>query len=217
MIPTTFCNIIMDLAVCSISSSELLGKITKSHCYEFYLRLHIFWDNFKIQLRDRSFLQFSTSFHLQHSKKTTYLLDGIHKGPNYIIAHALEVLLPHLASYCWSLNTLINLCINLLKHLYEIGSCLVLLIKIWPYVSLLKQSEHDGLDIQVQLNVEHPHEADIIPNMTRSPRVKYITYYEDSENLPEKRTAVWELDKGIKISTELFWTIWNFMVNYWLC
>lgn len=32
--------------------------------------------------------------------------------------------------------------------------------------------------------------------MTRSPRVKYITYYEDADSLPGKRTAVWELDKG---------------------
>lgn len=61
---------------------------------------------------------------------------------------------------------------------------------------LLLQSEHDGSDVQVDLNVEHIHEADIIPNMTRSPRVKYITYYEDAESLPGKRTAVWELDKS---------------------
>lgn len=58
------------------------------------------------------------------------------------------------------------------------------------------QSEHDGSDVQVQLNVEHQPEMDVIPNMTRSPRVKYITYYEDSESLPGKRTAVWELDKA---------------------
>lgn len=58
------------------------------------------------------------------------------------------------------------------------------------------QSEHDGSDVQVHLDVEHQPEMDIIPNMTRSPRVKYITYYEDSESLPGKRTAVWELDKG---------------------
>lgn len=58
------------------------------------------------------------------------------------------------------------------------------------------QSEHDGSDVQIKLNVEHHHEEDIVPNMTRSPRVKYITYYEDSESLPGKRTAVWELDKG---------------------
>ncbi|KAM7501492.1 hypothetical protein LguiB_000396 [Lonicera macranthoides] len=58
------------------------------------------------------------------------------------------------------------------------------------------QSEHDGSDVQVNLNVEHHHEADVIANMTRSPRVKYITYYEDSESLPGKRTAVWEIDKA---------------------
>lgn len=58
------------------------------------------------------------------------------------------------------------------------------------------QSEHDGSDLQVELNVEHHHDADIVPNMTRSPRVKYITYYEDSESIPGRRTAVWELDKS---------------------
>eukprot|EP00258_Populus_trichocarpa_P025461 XP_024441480.1 phospholipid--sterol O-acyltransferase isoform X3 [Populus trichocarpa] len=57
-------------------------------------------------------------------------------------------------------------------------------------------SEHDGSDVQVDLNVEHQHEEDIVPNMTRSPRVKYITYYEDSESIPGRRTAVWELDKA---------------------
>lgn len=45
-------------------------------------------------------------------------------------------------------------------------------------------------------DVEHQIGADIIPNMTRSPRVKYITYYEDSESLPGQRTAVWEIDKA---------------------
>ncbi|KAK6164428.1 hypothetical protein DH2020_001292 [Rehmannia glutinosa] len=58
------------------------------------------------------------------------------------------------------------------------------------------QSEHDGSDVQVLSDVEHQPEMDIIPQMTRSPRVKYITYYEDSESLPGKRTAVWELDKA---------------------
>lgn len=58
------------------------------------------------------------------------------------------------------------------------------------------QPEHDGSDVQVELNVEHHHGEDIVPNMTRSPRVKYITFYEDSESIPGKRTAVWELDKG---------------------
>ncbi|XVF32348.1 hypothetical protein REPUB_Repub17cG0074100 [Reevesia pubescens] len=58
------------------------------------------------------------------------------------------------------------------------------------------QSAHDGSDVQVELNVEHHYEEDIVPNMTRSPKVKYITYYEDSESIPGKRTAVWELDKA---------------------
>ncbi|CAL5354448.1 unnamed protein product [Camellia sinensis] len=53
-------------------------------------------------------------------------------------------------------------------------------------------SEHDGSDVQVHLNVEHHYEADVIPNMSRSPRVKYITYYEDSDSLPGKRT-VWRV------------------------
>uniref|UniRef100_A0A164Z3F9 Phospholipid--sterol O-acyltransferase n=1 Tax=Daucus carota subsp. sativus TaxID=79200 RepID=A0A164Z3F9_DAUCS len=73
--------------------------------------------------------------------------------------------------------------------------------KTWlgPKVNITRapQSEHDGSDIQVQLNVEHILEGDVVANMTRSPRVKYITYFEDSENLPGKKTAVWELDKGI--------------------
>lgn len=58
------------------------------------------------------------------------------------------------------------------------------------------QSEHDGSDVQVELNVEHHYDLDIVPNMTRAPRAKYITYYEDSESIPGRRTAVWELDKG---------------------
>ncbi|KAE8687475.1 hypothetical protein F3Y22_tig00111014pilonHSYRG00024 [Hibiscus syriacus] len=49
-----------------------------------------------------------------------------------------------------------------------------------PRVNITRapQSEHDGSDVQVELNIEH-HNEDIVPNMTRSPRVKYITYYED--------------------------------------
>jgi len=43
--------------------------------------------------------------------------------------------------------------------------------------------------------VPHDGESDIVPNMTRDSRVKYITYYEDGDSLPGKRTAVWELDK----------------------
>lgn len=55
----------------------------------------------------------------------------------------------------------------------------------------------------MQLNVEHLHEGDVVANMKRSPRVKYITYFEDSANLPGKKTAVWELDKGIGFITIL--------------
>ncbi|XP_015579288.2 phospholipid--sterol O-acyltransferase isoform X3 [Ricinus communis] len=58
------------------------------------------------------------------------------------------------------------------------------------------QSHHNGSDVQVELNVEHHHGADILPNMTRSLSKKYITYYEDSESVPGKKTAVWELDKA---------------------
>ncbi|KAK8947500.1 Phospholipid--sterol O-acyltransferase [Platanthera guangdongensis] len=58
------------------------------------------------------------------------------------------------------------------------------------------QLEHDGSDLQIELNVDHIHGEDIVPNMLRSPRVKYITYYEDSESIPGRRTAVWELDKA---------------------
>lgn len=68
------------------------------------------------------------------------------------------------------------------------------------------QSEHDGSDIQVHLDVDHHPEMDIIPNMTRSPRVKYMTYYEDSESAPGKRTAVWELDKGNTVDWPI--TLW---------
>ncbi|XP_042438189.1 phospholipid--sterol O-acyltransferase-like isoform X1 [Zingiber officinale] len=58
------------------------------------------------------------------------------------------------------------------------------------------QSEHDGSDVQVELNVEHHQGNDLIPNMTRAPRSKYVTYYEDSESIPGRRMAVWELDKA---------------------
>ncbi|XP_047167161.1 phospholipid--sterol O-acyltransferase isoform X2 [Vigna umbellata] len=74
------------------------------------------------------------------------------------------------------------------------------LCKNWlgPKVNITRapQSEHDGSDVQIKLNVEHHHGEDLVPKMTRLPRVKYITYYEDSESLPGKRTAIWELDKA---------------------
>ncbi|KAI3957238.1 hypothetical protein MKW98_012113, partial [Papaver atlanticum] len=54
------------------------------------------------------------------------------------------------------------------------------------------QEEHNGSDVQEDLNVEHLYDTDIVPNMTRTPRVKYITYYEDSESILGKRTTVWE-------------------------
>ncbi|XP_057858756.2 phospholipid--sterol O-acyltransferase isoform X2 [Cryptomeria japonica] len=57
------------------------------------------------------------------------------------------------------------------------------------------QSEHDGSDVQEALNIERQHGRDFIPNMTRDNRLKYITFYEDGESIPGKRTAVWELDK----------------------
>ncbi|KAL0732294.1 hypothetical protein Bca4012_008503 [Brassica carinata] len=62
-------------------------------------------------------------------------------------------------------------------------------------ITMAPQPEHDGSDVHVELNVEHEHGSDIIANMTKAPRVKYITFYEDSESIPGKRTAVWELDK----------------------
>ena len=33
--------------------------------------------------------------------------------------------------------------------------------------------------------------------MTRDNNVKYVTFYEDGESIPGKRTAVWEIDKGV--------------------
>ncbi|KAH7669763.1 Phospholipid:diacylglycerol acyltransferase protein [Dioscorea alata] len=58
------------------------------------------------------------------------------------------------------------------------------------------QAEHDGSDVHVRLNVDHHPGEDILANMTRAPRVKYITYFEDAESIPGRRTAVWELDKA---------------------
>ena len=72
----------------------------------------------------------------------------------------------------------------------------------WCFLVMTMQAEHDGSDVQVNLNVEHIQGEDIFPNMTRNPRVKYITYYEDSESIPGRRTAVWELDKGIRANQE---------------
>ncbi|KAL6217585.1 hypothetical protein ACLB2K_010802 [Fragaria x ananassa] len=67
-----------------------------------------------------------------------------------------------------------------------------------PKVNITRspQSEHDGSHVQEELNVEHRHGEDILPNMIRLPRVKYITYFEDSVSIPGRRTAVWEIDKA---------------------
>lgn len=62
---------------------------------------------------------------------------------------------------------------------------------------VFEQTAHEVTDMQEELNVPHDGESDIVPNMTRDSRVKYITYYEDGDSLPGKRTAVWELDKGM--------------------
>ncbi|KAI4301061.1 hypothetical protein L6164_034378 [Bauhinia variegata] len=88
-----------------------------------------------------------------------------------------------------------------------------------PKVNITRapQSEHDGSDVQVELNVQHHHDEDIIPDMSKSPRVKYITYYEDSESLPGMRTAVWEIDgathmgiiKSPVLMRELWLEIWH--------
>jgi hypothetical protein len=51
-------------------------------------------------------------------------------------------------------------------------------------------------DVQVSYNSEHQYGKDIIPNMTRDNNVKYMTFYEDGESIPGKRTAVWEIDKS---------------------
>lgn len=66
------------------------------------------------------------------------------------------------------------------------------------------QSEHDGSDVQVELHVDHHADMDIVPNMTRLPRVKYMTYYEDSESIQGRRTAVWEVDKGLLLLIVMF-------------
>ncbi|KAH9287967.1 hypothetical protein KI387_032084, partial [Taxus chinensis] len=71
--------------------------------------------------------------------------------------------------------------------------------KTWlgPHVNLTRtpQSEHDGSDVQEEFNIERQHGREFFPNMTRDSRIKYITFYEDGESIPGKRTAVWELDK----------------------
>ncbi|KAL3647853.1 hypothetical protein CASFOL_008821 [Castilleja foliolosa] len=52
---------------------------------------------------------------------------------------------------------------------------------------LVGRSEHDGSDVQVHFDADHQPEMDIVRNMTRSPTLKYITYYEASESVPGKK------------------------------
>lgn len=47
------------------------------------------------------------------------------------------------------------------------------------------QTAHEVSDMQEHLNVEHDRGSDIVPNMTRDSRVKYITYYEDGVSFQE--------------------------------
>uniref|UniRef100_A0A0E0GER3 Phospholipid--sterol O-acyltransferase n=1 Tax=Oryza nivara TaxID=4536 RepID=A0A0E0GER3_ORYNI len=67
-----------------------------------------------------------------------------------------------------------------------------------PKVNITRapQAEHDGSDLQTKMNVDHHVGQGILPNMTRTPHVKYITYFEDAESILGWRTAVWELDKA---------------------
>ncbi len=59
------------------------------------------------------------------------------------------------------------------------------------------QTAHEVNDMQEELDVFHEYGSDVVPNMTREAGAKYITYYEDGVSLPGKRTAVWEIDKGM--------------------
>uniref|UniRef100_A0A0D9VMJ3 Aminotransferase-like plant mobile domain-containing protein n=1 Tax=Leersia perrieri TaxID=77586 RepID=A0A0D9VMJ3_9ORYZ len=67
-----------------------------------------------------------------------------------------------------------------------------------PKVNITRapQAEHDGSDLQTRMNVDHHEGQSLLPNMMRTPHVKYITYFEDAESIPGWRTAVWELDKA---------------------
>jgi hypothetical protein len=78
-----------------------------------------------------------------------------------------------------------------------------------PKVNITRapQAEHDGSDLQTKMNVDHHVGQGILPNMTRTPHVKYITYFEDAESIPGWRTAVWELDKGGCKSFSCFFSI----------
>lgn len=57
------------------------------------------------------------------------------------------------------------------------------------------QRAYSASDVQVSYGVKHQNGDDIIPNMTRDSNVRYMTFYEDGDSIPGKRTAVWEIDK----------------------
>ncbi|KAJ7543177.1 hypothetical protein O6H91_09G028100 [Diphasiastrum complanatum] len=61
-------------------------------------------------------------------------------------------------------------------------------------ITRIPQGAHDG-DVQEDINFEHESGNDIIPNMSRDSKFKYVTFYEDGISIPGKKTAVWELDK----------------------
>lgn len=66
----------------------------------------------------------------------------------------------------------------------------------WHSIFVWLQHAYSMSDVQVSYNSEHQYGKDIIPNMTRDNNVKYMTFYEDGESIPGKRTAVWEIDKS---------------------
>lgn len=81
------------------------------------------------------------------------------------------------------------------------SACLRAAVWTWP-----GQQAHSMDDVQREDNVPHtPGQAEgesgkfLYPShFGRAPGTKYITYYEDSASRPGQRTAVWELDKGVR-------------------
>lgn len=57
------------------------------------------------------------------------------------------------------------------------------------------QRAYTASEVQVAHNVNHSIGDDILPDMTRDGSMRYMTFYEDGESIPGKRTAVWEIDK----------------------
>lgn len=57
------------------------------------------------------------------------------------------------------------------------------------------QRAYTASDVQVTNDVKHLVGDDIIPDMARDSNTRYMTFYEDGDSIPGKRTAVWEIDK----------------------